>query len=153
MLRQRNVMFALAIAVVFSIAAMGILVHPGLADVQAAGTHKVVVPEADRFGKFAITIHRGETVKWINKDTDDHTIVSDDAVNTAGLNGTNQLLVGTDSNGGLPGKVELTFNQAGTFVYYCRFHATLDANNQPIAPGPDGGIAGTPMMGVITVLP
>jgi hypothetical protein len=40
---------------------------------------------------------------------------------------------------------------------YCRFHAHLDANNQPVAPGPDGGIQdpngnfGTAMMGVITV--
>jgi hypothetical protein len=44
-------------------------------------------------------------------------------------------------------------------VYYCRFHAQLDAFNQPIAPGPDGGVQdangnfGTPMSGVITVLP
>jgi hypothetical protein len=53
----------------------------------------------------------------------------------------------------------LKFNHPGTFVYYCRFHAKLDAFNQPIAPGPDGGIQdangnfGTPMTGVVTVLP
>lgn len=153
MLRQPKVLFALVIGTVLCIAAMGIFVQTSSANVDAAGVHKVIVPEADRFTAFAITIHRGETVKWINKDTDDHTIVSDDFVNTAGNNGTDQLLIGTDANGGKPGKFELTFTQAGTFVYYCRFHSTLDAFHQPIAPGPDGGVEGTPMMGVVTVLP
>jgi hypothetical protein len=52
----------------------------------------------------------------------------------------------------------LEFDHAGTFVYYCRFHSMLDADNQPIAPGPDGGIQdangnfGKPMSGVITVV-
>jgi hypothetical protein len=70
----------------------------------------------------------------------------------------NQLLPGTDSNGGVPGTFELRFTQPGTFVFCCRFHAHLDADHQPVAPGPDGGIQdengnfGTPMMGVITVL-
>jgi hypothetical protein len=51
------------------------------------------------------------------------------------------------------------FNQPGVVVYYCRFHAYLDASNQPAAPGPNGGIQdangnyGRPMMGVITVVP
>ena len=51
------------------------------------------------------------------------------------------------------------FRHAGTFVYYCRFHAVLDADSQPKAPGPMGGIQdpdgnfGTPMNGIVTVLP
>src|SRR5205085_339234 len=107
---------------------------------------------------FSITIHAGQTVQWVNQDTDDHTVVSDDPFNNAGHNGTNQLLLGTDTNHGKPGTFQLTFNHAGTFVYYCRFHSHLDAFNQPVAPGPDGGIQdsssnfGTPMMGVVTVL-
>jgi len=141
------------IAAVLSIAALGALVQTGLAKEEANGVHKVFVPEADQFTAFAITIHSGESIKWINKDTDDHTIVSDDFVNTAGNDGTDHLLPGTESNNDKPGKFVLTFSQPGVFVYYCRFHATLDANHQPIAPGPDGGIPGTPMMGVVTVLP
>jgi len=126
----------------------------------------VVVPQEDRFTPFAITIHSGDTVEWVNMDTDDHTVVSDDFFNTAGHQGTNVLLKGTDSNGGLPGKFKLKFEQPGTFVYYCRFHAHLDHEHQPVAPGPKGGIQsdftgefgtvtnnyGTPMAGVITVL-
>lgn len=120
---------------------------------------QVIVPEEDRFTPFAQTIHTGDGVQWINMDTDDHTVVSDDFVNTAGHRGLNVLLPGTDSNGGQPGTVTLYFNHPGTFVYYCRFHSHLDDDHQPVAPGPDGGIQdangnyGTPMMGVITVLP
>jgi plastocyanin len=119
---------------------------------------QVVVPQEDRFAPFAITIRAGQSVEWINRDTDDHTVVSDDVFNTAGNKGTDQLLPGTDSNGGKPGRFVLRFNRSGTFIYYCRFHARLDSANQPVAPGPCGGIQdanrnfGTPMMGVVTVL-
>ena len=69
------------------------------------------------------------------------------------------MLLGTDNNGGQPGTLTLRFNHPGTFLYFCRFHAHLDDANQPVAPGPRGGIQdengnfGTPMMDVITVLP
>jgi len=125
----------------------------------AASVQQVTVPEADRFTPFAITIKAGDTVKWVNNDTDDHTVVSDDPFVTAGNTGTNHLLPGTDSNGGHAGVFTLQFTHVGAFVYYCRFHSHLDAFNQPVAPGPHGGIQdahgnfGTPMMGVITVVP
>jgi plastocyanin len=113
---------------------------------------QIMVPGEDRFTPFAITIKVGQSVTWINNDTDDHTVVSNDAFNTAGHIGTNMLLPG---NGGT---VTLKFNKTGVFPFYCRFHSMLDADNQPIAPGPDGGIQdsngnfGTPMNGVITVV-
>jgi len=47
-----------------------------------------------------LTIHVGDVVVWINKDTDDHTVVSDDFVNTAGPVQGDHLLPGTDSNHG-----------------------------------------------------
>jgi plastocyanin len=143
------------------VAAAGLLV-PGLTRrVEARPPHtvQVTVPGEDRFTPFALTIRAGQTVQWVNQDTDDHTVVSDDFFNTAGNNGTNRLLVGTDNNQGKPGTVTLHFDHPGTFVYYCRFHSHLDADHQPVAPGPRGGIQdasgnfGTPMMGVITVLP
>ena len=114
--------------------------------------HQVTVPAADRFTPFALTIRAGDRVRWVNNDEDDHTVVSDDAFTTAGNTGTDRLLP-------VDGQVVLRFNHPGTFVYYCRFHARLDDVGQPIAPGPDGGIQdangnfGTPMSGVITVLP
>ncbi len=115
-------------------------------------TQQVTVPTEDRFTPFAITIRAGDTVRWTNTDSDPHTVVSDDAFNNAGHQGFNQVL---DTGKSLA----LRFNHPGTFVYYCRFHAHLDGFNQPVAPGPKGGIQdtnnnfGTPMSGVVTVLP
>lgn len=122
-------------------------------------THTVNVPEEDRFDPFVMTIKVGDQVTWVNKDTDDHTIVSDDFFTNTSNRGINTLLPGTDSNGGKPGKVTLRFRKAGVFVYYCRFHSHLDDAHQPAAPGPDGGIQdangnfGLPMSGIIVVLP
>jgi plastocyanin len=141
-----------AFAVIVSVASPGNAKKPPNGCAQ-----QVIVPGEDRFLPFALTIRAGDCVEWVNQDTDDHTVVSDDVFNTAGNDGTNQLLPGTDSNGGQPGTFVLRFDKVGTFVYYCRFHSHLDDDNQPVAPGPDGGIQdangnfGTPMMGVITV--
>lgn len=131
------------------------LVPIGAATAGAGQSHpmgKVTVPDEDRFAPFALVIHAGDSVKWTNLDTDDHTVVSNDHFNTAGHLGFDQILASGSS-------IVLKFTHPGTFTYYCRFHATLDAYFQPIAPGPDGGIQdangnfGTPMNGVITVLP
>ena len=114
--------------------------------------HRIIVPDEDRFKPFAITIHVGDVVEWMNNDTDDHTVVSDDAFNTAGHKGVTMLL---KANGGT---FRLRFMRPGVFPFYCRFHAMLDADHQPKAPGPDGGIQdpdgnfGTPMNGVVTVV-
>lgn len=119
--------------------------------------HTITVPGEDRFTPFAVTAHVGERVTWVNRDTDDHTVVSDDVFTTTDHKGINHLLPGTDSNHGKPGTFTLTFHQPGTFVYFCRFHSHLDAFHQPVAPGPEGGIQdakgnfGTPMMGIVTV--
>ena len=119
---------------------------------QAEVVRQIMVPAEDRFTPFGITVRVGQVVEWVNNDTDDHTVVSDDAFNTAGQRGVNVLL---PANGGT---FRLKFNHPGMFPFYCRFHAVLDADNQPKAPGPNGGIQdpngnfGTPMNGVITVL-
>lgn len=136
------------------VAAAAILILPRRisAGPQDGYARQIIVPGEDRFTPFAITIKVGQSVTWVNQDSDDHTIVSNDAFNTAGHIGTNVLL---PANGGTG---TLKFNHAGVFPFYCRFHATLDSDNQPKAPGPDGGIQdsdgnfGTPMNGVITVV-
>jgi plastocyanin len=120
---------------------------------------QVIVPGEDRFLPFALTIKSGESVQWINNDTDDHTVVANDFFNTADNAGVNIVIPGTDNNGGMPGTLTLHFDKPGLWAYYCRFHSHLDGDHQPVAPGPDGGIQdsngnfGTPMNGVITVLP
>ena len=105
------------------------------AQTNSGSVRQIIVPDEDRFTPFAITVRVGQTVQWVNQDTDDHTLVSNDAFNTAGHRGVNVLLKASG------GTVSLKFNHPGVFPFYCRFHAMLDADNQPKAPGPDGGIA------------
>ena len=115
-------------------------------------TYTVKIPDDDRFVPFSLTIHVGDSVKWVNGDSDDHTLVSDDVFDTAGHQGTNVVIPAEG------GTFMLTFTKPGAFVYFCRFHSHLDAFSQPVAPGPEGGIQdqhgnfGTPMSGVITVI-
>ena len=117
----------------------------------------ITVPGEDRFAPFAVTAHVGERVTWVNNDTDDHTVVTDNKFTATDHKGISHLIPGTVNNHRKPGIFTLTFRQPGTFVYYCRFHSHLDASHQPVAPGPDGGIQdangnfGTPMVGIVTV--
>jgi len=149
------------LALILSLLILGFgAVTPSRGGEDRRNTHRqVIVPGEDRFTPFAQTIRVNEIVTWVNTDTDDHTVVSDDFISTTGHRKLDVVLVGTDNNGGKPGIFSLRFTSPGTFVYYCRLHAHLDASHQPAAPGPEGGIEdadgnhGTPMMGVITVLP
>ena len=142
-------------------AALGLLVvclvtlgsfNRAVAQSSNSTVRQIIVPDEDRFTPFAITIRVGQRVQWVNNDVDDHTLVSDDAFNTSGPRGVDVLL---PANGGTR---SILFRNPGTFPFYCRFHAHLDSANQPVAPGPDGGIQdpdgnfGTPMAGVITVV-
>ena len=138
---------------------VGALIYSPAAEARRRVFDVVMVPEEDRFDPFTIVVKAGGAVRWINNDSDSHTIVSDDFFNTTAQNrGVNIELPGTEDNGGLPGTVTLNFGKPGVFVYYCRFHSHLDEHHQPVAPGPEGGIEdagnfGTPMMGVVVVLP
>jgi plastocyanin len=146
--------------VVFAAGSLALAAPSGASSSREPKTHhQVIVPGEDRFKPFSLTIHAGDSVEWINHDTDDHTVVSNDTFNTTGDRNVDVVLPGTDSNGGVPGKLKLKFTRPGVFNYYCRIHSMLDDEHQPIAPGPGGGIQdpgtrnfGTPMMGVITVL-
>src|SRR5439155_26300476 len=100
--------------------------QPAVAQRRGSMHRQVIVPKEDRFTPFALTIRSGDSVVWVNNDTDDHTVVSDHFVNTPGHAGLDHLLPGTDSNGGAPGTFTLRFVRPGTFVYYCRFHSHLD---------------------------
>jgi len=146
------------LAALFAVtAAAGLL--GGATRARAELVKQVMVPGEDRFEPFVVSIHEGDTIEWINQDTDNHTVVSDDAFTTSDNAGTNHKLLGTDNNNGEPSTFSLTFNHRGRFVYFCRFHAHLDGANQPVAPGPNGGIQdntgnfGTPMSGVVVVKP
>src|SRR5258706_13245146 len=88
-----------------------------------APIRQIIVPLEDRFTPFAITVRVGQPVVWVNNDADDHTVVSDDAFNTAGHRGTDFLL---PSNGG---QFTLVSKQSGVFPFSCRFHTRPDPNS------------------------
>ncbi len=97
-----------AIALVLSGALMLTVATPSSAR-DDGRVRQVTVPQADQFTPFALTIRAGDTVMWVNTDTDNHTVVSDDFFNTTNNHGANRLLLGTDNNGGRPGVVRLEF--------------------------------------------
>ena len=106
-LRMRVLFLLLfALAVMMLIASNRVLAS---GPAQKPAAVQVVIPDEDRFSPFAMTVQVGTTVTWVNNDTDDHTLVSDDAFNTAGHFGTNILI---RANGG---KVSLTFRHPGVF--------------------------------------
>src|SRR5262249_46914642 len=108
----------LRVGLVFALSCLALLLSATTSTAAPSSTQKqVVVPEEDRFLPFVATIHVGDTVVWINRDTDDHTVVTNNAFTTAGHVGVNQLVKGTDSNGGNPGVFRLTFSQPGVYAY------------------------------------
>lgn len=126
----------------------------GMTDRATGGslaTQVIMVPGQARFTPFVVTVRVGQAVEWINNDTEEHYLVSDNAFITTNHKGVNTIL---GPNGGT---LTLTFSKVGVFTYYCSLHATLDQYNQPTAPGSDGGIQGTngnygtPMSGVVVV--
>ena len=153
--------FLLLFAILAGVAA---LTRGQTASVDKPNHHRLIsVPEEDRFLPMSLVIRSGDTVDWVNNDGDDHTVVSDDFFNTTGPKNVDVVLPASG------GTFSIQFHHRGVFVFFCRFHAHLDEDHQPIAPGSDGGIQttttfcdpggaetcnnGTPMMGVITVLP
>jgi len=65
------------------------------------------------FSPSELTIKKGETVTWTNKDPTSHTITSDSG---------DELDSGPLSSGGT---YSHTFNNVGTFDYHCSIHSTM----------------------------
>lgn len=153
MIKMLCLSLGLCLAGSFASAASDIVVVPEGTVTEARILRTVNIPERDQFVPFGVRIRAGDVVRWINNDEDPHTVTSVNQHSSPGFRGVDYELHGTDSQGHNPGVLYLRFNRPGTFIYHCRHHSKLDAVGQPIAPGPDGGIPGTPMMGVITVMP
>ena len=114
-------------------------------------TKDVSIPtNQDRFQPFGITIHAGDSVRWVNKDGEEHVIKSDDFFNTVAEKRIDHFLVGTGANNGVPGTFTLQFRKPGLFIYYCSIHAELNSVHQPIS---KMGGDSAPMMGVVSVIP
>jgi plastocyanin len=59
-----------------------------------------------------LTIKPGETVQWINKDDNDHTVIADDESFAS-------------ENLGSGDKFSHTFEKKGTYKYHCKYHPRM----------------------------
>lgn len=86
----------------------------GWTSVAAAPAAHDVVIDNFSFGPATITVARGTTITWTNKDDDPHTVVSDSdpkLFKSAALD--------TDDT------FTFTFTSAGTFKYFCTIHPRM----------------------------
>jgi len=96
-------------------------IAPAVGAAPRAADAKTVSMKDLKFDPQTITINVGDTITWQNGDQTEHTATADDgSFNT------------DDVEAGATSKV-ITFNTAGTFAYYCKYHG-----------GPGGkGMSGT----------
>lgn len=88
-------------------------VPAGQAAVPAAGPNQIVINNF-AFGPATLTVKRGTTVTWINKDGDAHLVT---AVGAKPLFSSNPLDTGDSFS--------FTFNAPGTYAYFCKIHPTM----------------------------
>ncbi len=77
-----------------------------------ATTHAVAI-QGFVFAEKSITVKKGDTVVWTNKDSAPHTVTGD---NDSGIGSPTLNANGTYS---------FTFNSAGTFNYHCALHPNM----------------------------
>ena len=70
-----------------------------------------------KFGPAKLTVKKGDTVTWHNRDSAHHNVVFDTGV----LKGQGGKLIGQDET------YEFTFKEAGTFDYHCAPHPYMKA--------------------------
>ena len=71
-----------------------------------------------RFNPDTVTIKQGTTVTWVNEDGVAHTVVSGVRNNKSGLFDSGNISSG--------GTFSYTFNEKGTFDYFCEPHSGMD---------------------------
>lgn len=69
------------------------------------------------FSPASKTVAVGTTVKWINKESLTHTVTSGSPGSPSGIFNSGNL--------GQNGEFSFTFNQAGTFNYFCALHPSM----------------------------
>jgi plastocyanin len=105
--RSRRAAIASALACAVSLAA-GAAVEPAFA--AQKGTHTVVI-DSVKFEPETITVRRGETIVWVNKDPFPHTVTAKNAFDSR------EIAAGRSW--------KYTARKAGEFAYVCTLHPTM----------------------------
>ncbi len=124
----------LIVAVLFTSLSLAVL-NTG-SQAHAAATHAQVTIQNFAFSPSSISVQKGSTVTWTNRDNTAHTVTG----NTSG---------GPASGHIQPGKsYSFTFNSAGTFPYHCAIHPEMTGKvtvtNSPANPSATTKPATTP---------
>ena len=109
----------------FGVAAAGLAALPIIAACDDGGRHVVQMTTGYKFEPAALTIPKGDTVTWLNNDSQTHTVVDDPSKSVGELEGL--LPQGAkvfDSGDVHPGNSwSHRFDTPGRYVYFCRIHA------------------------------
>ncbi len=73
-----------------------------------------VIMQNTSYNPQTLTIAKGDTVTWVNKDSFDHTVTSGTPGHPSGLFDSGNI--------GPNGTFSYVFNSTGTFPYYCKIH-------------------------------
>ncbi len=109
---------------------------------QAAAPAQVVAP-GDLFNPVITTVTAGAAITWQNNDTDLHTVTSVP----------NNAPAAIDLTVKAGASASMTFTTPGLYWYYCKVHATWDAEAGQVAANPTSDYPSEPMMGLVAVLP
>jgi len=103
-------------------AALGLVLWSGAQSISSGGGELKPAPSAEAkvevkidnfsFGPTTVTVDKGSTVTWINRDDIPHTVVSSDKVFKS-------KVLDTDE------QFSFTFAQAGTYPYFCSIHPKM----------------------------
>ena len=80
-------------------------------DVEARGAVHTVVIEGVRYSPASITVKRGDTVVWVNKDPFPHTVTSRGSFDSKDIPG--------------DGEWKYVARKAGTYDYVCTYHPNM----------------------------
>lgn len=87
-----------------------------------------VDPQGRRNTEATVTINVGQTVGWTNSDGFTHSVTSGEGTNGTDGDGLPAGAAAFDRELGSGDSTTITFEIAGTYTYYCRFHPTTMFN-------------------------
>ena len=96
-------------------AALAAQTQPALATAGGDGAKSEVKIDNFSFAPGEITVAKGTTVNWVNRDDIPHTVVSDDKTTFK------SKPLDTDD------KFSYTFSKEGTYAYFCSIHPKMTA--------------------------
>lgn len=100
--------FGLILASILLISSIGLGIS---ADLSQAAVSTVEI-KSFSFQPDSITVQAGATVDWVNRDSVDHTVTSDDGTFNSG-----NIMSG--------GEFKFTFTKPGTYSYHCSIHPSM----------------------------